>query len=91
MKNQIFLLALFLNAAEAIKNLAVTRTVDLVEAGSNLVIFNTDIEFENPDKDSFYYYTIAKDFEESFVALQVLGPHPNGDVNTPFAINFEQV
>ena len=47
MKYQIFLLALLINAADAIKNLAVTRTVDLVEAGSNLLIFNTDISFEN--------------------------------------------
>jgi hypothetical protein len=60
MKYQI--LAALMSAASAIKNVGVTRTVDLMEAGSNLIIFNNDIQFENPTKDSHYYYTIAKDF-----------------------------
>ena len=62
-----------------------------MEAGSNLIIFNTDISFENPEGDSHYYYTIAKDFEWSFVALQVLSQNPNADSNTPFAVKYEQV
>jgi hypothetical protein len=60
-----------------------------MEAGSNLIIFNTDISFENPDGESHYYYTIANDFSWSFVALQILSQNPNADSNTPFAIKYE--
>ena len=45
------------------------RSVTLKEAGSNLNIFHSEITFENPKKESSYYYTIAKDFEWSFVAI----------------------
>jgi hypothetical protein len=40
-----------------------------MEAGSNLVTFNTDVSFENPGKEPYYYYTVAKDFEWSFLNL----------------------
>ena len=43
-----------------------------MEAGSNLVTFNTDLTFQNPGKEPYYYYTVAKDFEWSFLDLQVL-------------------
>ena len=62
MKYHILAATLLSATVSAIKNVAVTRTVDLMEAGSNLIIFNNDIQFENPTQDSHYYYTIAKDF-----------------------------
>jgi hypothetical protein len=60
-----------------------------MEAGSNLVVFNTDVHFENPGKEPFYYYTVAKDFEWSFLALQVLVPNPTGGL--PLKVKFEKV
>ena len=65
-------LSIFAQTTEAvtkIKNIRATRSIDLMEAGSNLVTFNTDITFSNPDKEPYYYYTVAKDFEWSFLAL----------------------
>ena len=59
-------------AATQIKNSRVIRSIDLMEAGSNLVTFNTDLTFQNPGKEPYYYYTVAKDFEWSFLDLQVL-------------------
>jgi hypothetical protein len=40
-----------------------------MEIGSNVNIFHNDITFDNPQKESAYYYAIPKDFEWSFVAL----------------------
>lgn len=91
MKYHILAATLLSATVSAIKNVAVTRTVDLMEAGSNLIVFNTDVQFENPTSESHYYYTIANDFSWSFVALQVLGQNPNGDTNTPFALKYEKV
>jgi hypothetical protein len=54
-----------------------------------LVTFNNNIVFENPAKEPFYYYTVAKDFEWSFLALQVLTKNPNGD--EPLSVTFEKV
>ena len=67
-------ISLFLTSfvSPKIENIEVVRQVDLTEAGSNLVIFNNQIEFSRDKSDEYYYYTIAKDYEWSFVALNVL-------------------
>ena len=68
-------LSIFAGSSEAstlIKNIKAVRSINLEESGSNLVTFGNDVVFENPAKEPFYYYTVAKDFEWSFLALQVL-------------------
>ena len=62
----------------AIRNQNVQRFVDLTDAGSNLVVFNNDIAFQKDADDKFYYFAIAKDYEWSFVALNVLGHSRDG-------------
>lgn len=59
-----------------------------MEAGSNLVTFNTDIKFENPANEPYYYYTVAKDFEWSFLALQAVMHNSQGDL---IVIPYEKV
>lgn len=56
----------------------VKREVDLMEAGSNLVIFKTDVEFfvAGSHKQQYYYYAIAKDYEWSFAALDAFAYDP---------------
>lgn len=68
-----FILALLIPLISSkIENIEVHRQVDLTEAGSNLVIFNNQIEFSKDKDDEYYYYTIAKDYAWSFVAINVL-------------------
>lgn len=79
----------FLAAVQAkITNTKVTRSVKLDTPGSNLVIFKNDISFQRGPEDSFYYYVIAKDYQWSFVALQVL---QNTDAGKNRQLEFEQV
>jgi len=59
-----------------IKNIEVDRSVNLEETGSNLVIFQTQIEFAVEGHAQYYYYAIAKDYEWSFVALQITTEDP---------------
>lgn len=59
----------FVEATSQIKNTKVVRSINLMEAGSNLVTFNTDLSFVNPENEPYYYYTVAKDFEWSFLNL----------------------
>jgi len=61
--------AKYAEAATGIINTKATRQIDLMEGGSNLVTFNNDIIFENPGKEPYYFYTVAKDFEWSFLAI----------------------
>ena len=60
----------------SITNINVDRSVNLEEAGSNLVIFQTQIEFAVEGLSQYYYYAIAKDYEWSFVALQITTNDP---------------
>ena len=72
------LLTAFTNMAvsASIKNINVERSVNLEETGSNLVIFQTQIEFEVESHAQYYYYAIAKDYTWSFVALQITADDP---------------
>ena len=73
MRTLSFILALLtISISAKIENKEVHRQVDLTEAGSNLVIFNNQIEFTRDKSDEYYYYTIAKDYAWSFVAINVL-------------------
>jgi len=60
----------------SIRNIDVERNVNLMDAGSNLVIFQTQIEFAVESYAPYYYYAIAKDYEWSFVALQITTEDP---------------
>jgi len=72
------LIAIVSNVAvsASIRNMDVQRNVNLMDAGSNLVIFHTQIEFAVESYTPYYYYAIAKDYEWSFVALQITTPDP---------------
>lgn len=65
-----------LTVQASIKNINVDRSVNLEETGSNLVIFQTQIEFAVEGHAQYYYYAIAKDYEWSFVALQITTEDP---------------
>jgi hypothetical protein len=54
-----------------------------------LVTFVNAIVFSKDASDKFYYYTIAKDYEWSFVALQVVSG--NSDEENPILLPFEKV
>ena len=45
--------------------------IDLQQTGSNLVSFSNEVWFTKDSADEYYYYVIAKDYDWSFVALQV--------------------
>jgi len=69
--------------------LEVTRTVDLTEQGSNLVIFNNEIAFERSKDENDYYFAVAKDYEKNIVALQAVTI--KGDNSKPFYLKSERV
>lgn len=58
-------------ASAKIINTKVSRTVKLDTPGSNLVIFDNEIQIKRDPQDNHYYFVIAKDYEWSFVALKV--------------------
>ena len=65
-----------MGVSAVIRNINVDRSVNLEEAGSNLVIFQTQIAFAVEGLSQYYYYAIAKDYEWSFVALQITTEDP---------------
>jgi len=48
-----------------------------MEQGSNLITFQSTIQFKNDKQESEYYYAIAKDFEANLVAMQAYMEHPD--------------
>jgi oligosaccharyltransferase complex subunit alpha (ribophorin I) len=80
-------LLLGLTAADIV-NKKVVRDVRLDIPGSNLVRFENEIEFTKEASDNHYYYTIAQDYEWSFVALKV---EFKDDSNTIQELPFERV
>ena len=66
---QTLLIAFFSVVSATITNLQVSRKIELNKAGSSLVSFQNSIRFRKEDQDKFYFYTIAKDYEWSFVEI----------------------
>jgi len=60
-----------------ITNVHFERSVDLMEQGSNLITFQSSIQFTNPKQESEYYYAIAKDYKRKLVAFQAYIEHPD--------------
>jgi len=83
-------IACLARASAKIANVHFERTVDLMEQGSNLITFQSTIQFLNDANENFYYYAIAKDFEKNFVALQAYVEHPK-DADRAFYLNHERV
>lgn len=52
------------------------RSVDLMEQGSNLITFQSTIQFTNDNQESDYYFAVAKDYEANLVAVQASMEHP---------------
>jgi hypothetical protein len=74
-------------------NINVKRQVDLTEQGSNLVIFNNEIQISrSKDEDEYYYYCVAKDYAWSFVALHSMYYQGEaGDDDTPTYLHHEPI
>ena len=73
----------------ALKNIEVHRSVDLTEQGSNLVIFNNEIEFERSKDEDVYYFAVAKDYAKSLVSLQAVTV--KGESEKPYYLTNEKV
>lgn len=78
------------NASSAIRNVNVERSSDLMDAGSNLVIFKTSIEMAIESYTPYYYYTVAKDYEWSFIALEITTEDPKDQAST-LTLGYEKV
>ena len=86
------LIAIMSNGAvlASIRNIEAERNVNLMEAGSNVVVFSTQIEFAVEGVEQYYYYAIAKDYAWSFVALQSTTEDPYNPGST-LTLKFEKM
>ena len=82
-------LCMGLSKAE-ILNTQVTRTTKLDKPGSNIVMFENSIKFVKDASDTNYYYTVAKDYEWSFVDLNV-DSVPIDSTEKPYKLEFEPI